>query len=130
MNNYQLLLNKLDEFIRKYYKNKLIKGGIYFIGLFLLCYLLVVVLEYFGHFGTTIRTLLFYALLLASSGILMFWIVLPLLKLYKLGARISHQQASEIIGNHFSGVQDKLINTPAITHAKKTRKHRFVSCLD
>ena len=45
MNNYELLIHKLDEFIRKYYKNKLIKGSIYFVGLFVLFYLLVVVLE-------------------------------------------------------------------------------------
>ncbi len=111
MNNYELLIYKLDEFIRKYYKNKLLKGSIYFVGLFVLFYLLVAVLEYFGHFGTTVRTVLFYSLLLAGGAVLGFWIVIPLLKLNRFGQIISHQQAGEIIGNHFAGVQDKLINT-------------------
>lgn len=111
MNNYQVLIDKLDEFIRKYYKNKLIKGSIYFTGLFLVFYLLVAVFEYYGNFGTTIRTVLFYFLLLSALGILLRWILIPLFKLYKLGNTISHEQASEIIGKHFSGVKDKLLNT-------------------
>ncbi len=111
MGNYAILIQKLDEFIRKFYKNELIKGSIYFIGLFLLIYLLIAALEYFGNFGTTIRTVLFYATLLVGIAVLARWILLPLSKLYKLGKTISHQQASEIIGKHFQGVQDKLLNT-------------------
>lgn len=111
MNNYQVLIDKLDEFIRKYYKNKLIKGSIYFTGLFLLFYLLVAVFEYYGNFGTAVRTSLFYFLVLSAFGILLRWILIPLFKLYKLGNTITHEQASEIIGKHFSGVKDKLLNT-------------------
>jgi hypothetical protein len=111
MNNYELLIHKLDEFIRKFYKNKLIKGSIYFVGLIVLFYLVVATLEHFGHFGPLVRTALFYALLLAAAIILSLWIIVPLLKLYRLGKTLSHEQASQIIGNHFSGVKDKLINT-------------------
>ncbi|MBK9798970.1 MAG: hypothetical protein IPP56_04310 [Bacteroidetes bacterium] len=105
------MIDKLDEFIRKYYKNKLIKGSIYFTGLFLLFYLLVAVFEYYGNFGTAVRTALFYFLVLSAFGILLRWILIPLFKLYKLGNTITHEQASEIIGKHFSGVKDKLLNT-------------------
>ena len=111
MGNYEILIQKLDEFIRKYYKNELIKGSIYFTGLFVISYLVIAILEYFGHFGTTLRTLLFYFTILLSAAVLFRWIVLPTLKLYKLGQTISHEQASEIIGKHFTGIQDKLLNT-------------------
>ncbi|MBL0047160.1 MAG: DUF4175 domain-containing protein [Bacteroidetes bacterium] len=111
MNNYQLLINKLDEFIRKYYKNELLKGCIYFVGLFVFVYLSVALFEYLGNFGIGVRTFLYYFLLISGLAILIRWIIIPVLKLNRLGKTISHRQASEIIGKHFTGIQDKLINT-------------------
>ena len=50
MNNYELLIQKLDEFIRKYYTNLLIRGAIYSLSLLLLSFLSITLLEYFGNF--------------------------------------------------------------------------------
>jgi len=110
-NNYQLLIDKLDEFIRKYYKNRLIKGGIYSVGIVLLFYIAVTALEYYAHFGTAIRTFLFYSFILINGFILTKLVIIPLTYLYKLGSIISHEQAAEIIGRHFTEVKDKLLNT-------------------
>ena len=108
--NYLILIQKLDEFIRKYYKNQLIRGVLYAISSLLLFFLAVTLLEYFAHFGVTTRTILFYLFILLNIGILINLIVIPLLKLNRFGNIISHQQAAEIIGSHFSNVQDKLLN--------------------
>lgn len=109
--NYHILIQKLDEFIRKYYRNLLIKGVILFVALFLFSYLVVAGFEYFGHFGPTPRTILFYLFLTANGIILYHYILTPLLKLSRIGKVISHEQASEIIGTHFTDVRDKLLNT-------------------
>ena len=82
--NYELLIEKLDEFIRKYYKNLLIRGALYFIGIFLGFYLTVILLEYFGNFNTTVRTLLFYSFLLVNGTVFVRQICIPALKLYRL----------------------------------------------
>jgi hypothetical protein len=58
-----ILIYKLDEFIRKYYKNQLIKGLLYTSGLLVAAFLFLVVAEYFAEFGTTTRTVLFYSFL-------------------------------------------------------------------
>ena len=108
---YQILINKLDEFIRKYYSNQLLKGLLLFIAIFLVSFLLVNGLEYFGHFGTIPRTILFYVFLTVSILVLYHYIITPLLKIRKIGKLISHEQASEIIGEHFAEIQDKLLNT-------------------
>ncbi len=108
--DYNILLEKLDEFIRKYYKNQLIKGVLYATGIFLAFYLAVVVLEYYGRFSITVRTILFYFFVLTNGYVLAKLILIPLLKLNKLGKIISNEQASEIIGRHFMNVQDKLLN--------------------
>jgi hypothetical protein len=108
---YQILINKLDEFIRKYYSNQLLKGVLLFVAIFLVSFLLVNGLEYYGHFGTIPRTVLFYLFISVSILILYHYIITPLLKIRKIGKIISHEQASEIIGKHFTEIQDKLLNT-------------------
>ncbi|MFL5764940.1 MAG: DUF4175 family protein [Bacteroidia bacterium] len=108
--NYQNLILKLDEFIRKYYKNLLLKGAIYSTGLVLLFFLSVTALEYFAHFNTGVRTVLFYAFVLSTLYILFRYIAVPISKLYKMGKIISYEDAADIIGKHFSNVQDKLLN--------------------
>jgi flagellar biosynthesis GTPase FlhF len=109
--NYNILIGKLDEFIRKYYKNQLIRGGIYSVSALLLFFITVALLEYVGHFGISARSIMFYSYLLVNLVIIVYYFVIPLLKLNKIGKIISHEQAADIIGRHFSDVKDKLINT-------------------
>ncbi len=106
-----ILILKLDEFIRKYYKNQLIKGLLYTSGLLVAAFLFLVVAEYFAEFGTTTRTILFYSFLIASSFVLFKYIVIPVLKLNKLGSVISYDEAANIVGTHFNNINDKLLNT-------------------
>ncbi len=109
--NYKILIKRLDGFIRKYYKNQLLKGGLYFIATALIFYLVLNTLEYLGNFGIIVRTVLFYAYLLTNILILVRLVIIPLLKLYKYGKIISHEDAADIIGKHFPVVQDRLLNT-------------------
>ena len=74
------LLLKLDEFIRKYYKNQLLKGLIYSVTLIVAAFLFLVLAEYYIHLETTIRTILFYSFVLISSITLTTYIFIPLLK--------------------------------------------------
>jgi hypothetical protein len=105
-----LLIEKLDAFIRKYYKNRLLKGSIFFVGLLLFSFLLVSALEYFGRYTSTVRAVLFFGLILIALVLLAVFIVYPLSKLLKMGKQISHAEAADIIGKHFFDVKDKLLN--------------------
>ena len=106
-----LLKEKLEGFIRKFYKNQIIKGFIYSVALILGVYLFVTIAEYIGHFGTGVRTAMYYTLIIGSLLIIGKYIAIPLSKLLKIGKSLSHEQASEIVGNHFPDVKDKLLNT-------------------
>lgn len=108
--NYQLLIQKLDAFIRKYYINQLLRGSIYAGSILLAAFLLASVSEYFLYFSVTVRTILFWALIGGAAIILTRWVILPLIHYYKLGKIISHKQAAKIIGTHFTDVQDRLLN--------------------
>ena len=109
-NSYQLLIKKLDEFIRKYYVNQIIRGVILFFSFSLFLFLTAVTAEYFGQFSSSIRTILFYGGSLILLAFFAFWIAKPLLKLIAIGKRISHEKAAQIIGIHFSKINDKLFN--------------------
>lgn len=105
------LIAKLDGFIRKYYKDRAIRGLLYSVGLLVLFFLAAALLEYFGHFGTAARTALFWSTLAAAGFVVARFIAIPLLKLFRLGHVISHEEAAGIIGTHFAEVKDKLLNT-------------------
>ncbi|HWY12961.1 MAG TPA: DUF4175 domain-containing protein, partial [Bacteroidia bacterium] len=117
-NENNILINKLDEFIRKYYKNQLIKGVLYSSGLLVSAYLVIVLTEYLGEFNTTVRSLLFYSFLGISAFIIVKYIAVPLLKLNKFGKIISYETAAQIIGTHFRNVQDKLLNVLQLQNEK------------
>ena len=105
-----IVIQKLDEFIRRYYKNQLIKGIIYSFGILLSAFFTVTILEYLGEFNMVIRAFLFFAFIAAVVLVLYNYIAVPLLKLNKIGNIISYNEAANIIGKHFSMVKDKLLN--------------------
>lgn len=105
------LVDQIDLFIRKYYKNQLINGLIWFVGILVGTFILVATLEYFGRFSTPVRAVLFFSFLLINCGIFIKYFIVPLSKLYAFGSRINRFQASEIIGDFFPGISDRLLNT-------------------
>jgi len=109
--NYAYLIQKIDGFIRKYYLNRVIKGSIFMATSLFAAYILVTVAEYYGRFDPIARTFLFYTFILGNLAILTTYIIIPLLSYFRLGKTISHEQASDIIGDHFHPVKDKLLNT-------------------
>ncbi|MFA6945095.1 MAG: hypothetical protein WC220_04255 [Pedobacter sp.] len=109
--NYDYLINKIDGFIRKYYLNKVVKGSIFLASSFFAAYIAVTLAEYLGHFDPAIRSILFYTFIAGNLFVFGNYIILPLLAFFRLGNTISHEQASVIIGRHFTPVKDKLLNT-------------------
>jgi len=123
--NYELLIGKINTFIRKYYLNNLLRGLIFLgAGLFS-AYVVIAIGEYFGNFSILLRTLLFYFFILLNLG-LIGWLIIPSLMAWlKLGKTLTHDEAAEIIGKHFSGVHDKLLNTLQLKkQAVDDEKHR------
>lgn len=109
-NEYQHILSKIDAFIRRYYLNQLIRGCLIALGLFVSLFLIINLLEYFGRFSSSIRFSLFTIYLLTTGFTSYKLIITPLVKLYRLGKVISHEEAAVIIGKHFTQVADKILN--------------------
>ncbi|MEY4926886.1 MAG: hypothetical protein RI894_1322, partial [Bacteroidota bacterium] len=110
IDNYSLLIQKLDAFIRKFYLNALLRGVLYTTAIVVGLFTLINLGEYIFYFSTALRKVLFYGFIGVSSVALIGWVLLPLLHYFRLGKVISHEQAAQIIGNHFANIKDKLLN--------------------
>ena len=110
MENSSIIYQKLEDFIRKYYTNELVRGIIFFVGIGLLYFLFTLFVEYFLWLKPTARTILFYTFIIVELFLLLRFFCFPLFKLFRLQKGIDYNQASAIIGNHFSEVGDKLTN--------------------
>ena len=110
MNHYNQIIDKLERFIRKYYTNELLKGIILFFAIGLLYFLLTVFLEWALWLSPLSRTILFWTFIAVEIALFGRFIIYPLSKLFKLSKGISYEQASAIIGQHFTEVNDKLLN--------------------
>ena len=110
-NNYNLLLLKINEFTRKFYLNKLLRGSIYAAALILTLYLFLFVWIFYSYPSISTKTLLFYSYVAISLIAVLFWIVKPALSYFKLSKTLSLEEAANLIGNHFFNVKDRLLNT-------------------
>ena len=104
------ILRAIDAFVRKYYKNLLVKGLLYAIGIVGLLFLSAILLEHFGWFSSLARGIIFWVGLISVVTVLSWFVVRPLLKMNGLGKCISREEAARIIGRHFPEVSDKLLN--------------------
>lgn len=111
MSAFDRLLNQIDGFIRKFYKNQIVKGLLLFTGILVASYLFVITVEYFGRFNSFVRGALLIGFLLINVFIIVKYLIIPLLRLKSYGKRIDRKQASEIIGSFFPNVSDRLLNT-------------------
>ncbi|MGY3054480.1 hypothetical protein ACVWYG_002687 [Pedobacter sp. UYEF25] len=109
--SYNELLVKINEFIRKFYLNKILRGSIYASAVLLLLYLFIFLSFYFFHPSAAVKTIVFFSFITFACLIIVLLVIKPLFAMAKLGRRLSLDEASVIIGNHFTDIKDKLLNT-------------------
>lgn len=106
-----VLLKKLDQFIRRYYKFRIIRGILITLALVAGLFLLMTILEYYLYFGSRIRASLLILYLGLIGWVSFSLILMPLMKLFRIGKVLSYEDASAIVSEHFKNIQDKLLNT-------------------
>ena len=110
MEEYSNIEDKLIRFVRKYYTNELIKGGILFFSFGILYLFFTLFIEYVLWLKPAARTLLFWMFIAVEAYFLFRFILVPLSKLVGFKNGISDVESSKIIGAHFPEVRDKLLN--------------------
>ncbi len=102
--------NKLEQFIKRYYINELLKGAILFFAIGLLYFLFTLLVEYAFWLNPMARTVLFWLFIGVELALFVKFIAIPVAKLLKFQKGINYEEASKIIGAHFHEVNDKLLN--------------------
>lgn len=115
-----VIYEKLEAFIRKYYTNELIRGGLLFIGIGLVYFLFTLTIEYFLWLQPGYRTILFWAFVAVEFFLLARLVLYPIAKLFRLSKGIGYGEASKIIGSHFPEVSDKLTNFLQLSESSDT----------
>ena len=108
-NNQEYIRQKIKEFVRKYYLNKLLRGAIFFVFITLLVFIIYSVLEYFSYFSTTVRTVLFYSYIALFLLTFVFYILIPVAKILGLGKQLTKEQIANIIGKHFPRSEERRV---------------------
>lgn len=115
-NSYQqILLEKINSFIKKFYLNKLIKGTLIGTVILIVTFLLFNCLEYFSWFSKEIRLALFITLTGIFSLVFVTYFVIPFVNLIRFRKKMSEKKAAELIGKFFPEIKDKLLNTLQLT---------------
>ena len=117
MASQQTLIGKIEQFVRKFYVNRLIQGVLVGAALWIVFYLAMNTLEYFSWFSSGVRRVLFAVFLAVSAVVLAVYFVVPLVNLLRFRKKMSHEQAALLIGRFFPEVDDKLLNTLQLSSA-------------
>ncbi len=106
----QILNDKIRQFLRKYYLDKLYKGIIFFVIILLGTFIAFSLFEYFSYSNTVVRSILFYSFIALAVIVGVAYLIIPALKIAGLGKQLSNEEIARIIGKHFNQIDDKLLN--------------------
>ncbi len=106
----QILNDKIRQFLRKYYLDKLYKGIIFFVIILLGTFIAFSLFEYFSYSNTVVRSILFYSFIALAVVVGVAYLIIPALKIAGLGKQLSNEEIARIIGKHFNQIDDKLLN--------------------
>lgn len=105
-----ILLQKLDDFITRYYRNEIIKGLIYSFLIVICVFLFINYAEYFFGFNGVVRAIFYFGFLLAFLLSFGLGVIKPVSRLLNIGRDLNYEKAAQIVGKHFAHVEDRLLN--------------------
>ena len=109
--NIHSIIDKLDDFIRKYYRMQCVKGLVLFLLVFIAYSIVIFLIEYIAFLPVFTRTFVFYTSLCIASFAIIKYICIPLARMYNIGKRLSYIEASRIIQSHFHEIKDSFLNS-------------------
>lgn len=121
--NIYSILDKLDDFIRKYYRIQCLKGLILFLLVAIAYSIIVFFIEYFAFLPIYTRTVVFYISLLLALISFVKYVAIPLAHMYNIGSRISYVEASRIVQSHFPEIKDTLLNALELSQLSQNQQN-------
>src|SRR5665648_478678 len=108
--NYKQFVNKLNDYIRKFYLYRLLRGLILFILLIVSYYSFIAGLEYFNYFDPKVKLFIVTVTAFLTLFIFVYLLLIPFIKLIGIGKRLSYLDVSFRLSKTYPEIKDKLIN--------------------
>jgi len=124
------ILSELEKYKQKYYTNLLVKGVLVSFALLLSAYIIFNFLEFWGNLESWFRAILFYGFMALAGFSLLFWVIIPVSKLFKIGKIISDEEAALQIGHYFPNIDDKLLNTIQLQRQNDRRNALLLASIE
>jgi len=127
---YLELLKKLEGFIRKDYLQFLLFGIQAFVAAVLINFTFYSFLELIANFSSTFRTILFILFILMALGLLVFFLVKPILKFISSIHKETYFDAAVKVGGNFPEVKDDLLNSMQLVSEDKKGTLYSINLID
>lgn len=108
--NFSVIEEKLNGFIRKFYSNRIILGILLFVMIFAVTGFVMFLTEGFLYLQPYVKTVLFYFAVFLLLSVFVFFVFVPVLKIFKVLPFLTFEEASKIISNYFNDSNDLLVN--------------------
>ncbi len=108
--SFAIIEEKLNGFIRRFYTKKLFLGLLFFVVFAVVAFSVSFLAESYLYFSPLVKTFLFYSFIFILFSDLVFFVIVPLLKIFKILPVISYEEASKIISAYFPESKDTLLN--------------------
>ena len=128
--NRNFIHQKIKEFIRKYYLNKLYKGALVFVMITMGVFIAFALMEYFSYLNSTTRAVLFYTYIALFMATIAIYVAYPILKMAGIGKTLSTTTVSKIIGKYFPEIDDKLLNVIQLESQIEEGRYRSLDLLN
>jgi len=138
MKNQDIFLS-LRKFIKKYYYFRAFRGLLFSLAILSFIFLSIILLHYFYYFSVIFKTITFYSFSVLSLVIISEFVIVPLLRVYKILPSISNKNASYLIADAFPEIKDKLTNilelleisdNNSLVNASITQKYNEIKIFD
>ncbi|RIJ48644.1 hypothetical protein D1614_08915 [Maribellus luteus] len=116
--SFDILVHKLNTFQLKYYSYQLIKGLVVSAVVLIVLFTSFSLIEYVGYLSSDARKTVFYGFIVFAVLLLVSFVGIPLLRLVHILKPLNLKSTSQLIQNHFSGIQDKLLNIIELSEYK------------
>ena len=124
--NSKTLIQHIQEFRRKFYFNKILRGSIFLLLIFSSLLFVGILGEGLLGFSSSVRTGFMGVMGLAFLGVLGVMVLWPLSKLANLTKTISDVEIAEIVRKHFPDINDKLLNLLELQNSANAQENELL----
>jgi len=115
MSELEILEKNLDNYVSRFYAQQILRGAFLTLLITLSGWLIIALLEHAFMFNPLVRGAIFYSFLMLIFSVLIFQVILPVLKYFRVLVPISKELAAQEIGAGIKEVDDKLTNTLSLS---------------